>query len=131
MNSNIIKMKLVETAKRINTLKARFSYIKENGKLEEYSGFVPGQYSVSVMSPLWDISEKERDEFREWLSTKFCTTDNEYLLEYHLSNVDCVISGYFHGLVDKKFEIDQAVVDNFIEACDMVEKTVSSIISNL
>jgi len=131
MNKNTIRMKLVETAKRVHTLKERFEYIAENNKLEEFGGFFPGQYSVSVMNPLWEISDKEREAFRDWLSEKFTPNDDEYLLEYHLSNVDCVISGYFHGLVDKKFEIDERVVKNYIESCGMVEKTILSIIENL
>ena len=131
MNSNVVRMKLKETALRIETLKSRFDYIIENGKLEEHGGFFPGQSSPGVMSPFFDLSENDKLEFMYFLATNWKETDNEYIFMYHLENVDSVISSYYHCLITGDVEIDLEVVKNFSEACQMVIDTIGNIRAKL
>ena len=131
MNNKLIKMKLKEIQNRVDNLKNNLDHVKKEKCLECYGGFFAGQYSPGVLSPWYEIKTTEREEFQAYLAETYTEEDSEYLLLYHLTNVDSVISGYYLGLVEGRFQIDLKVVENFSEGCQMVSDTIARVRSAL
>ena len=130
MNKMILTIKLKCLRNRISVLADRLEWVKSNGKPMSFNGYIIGCNSPRVTAE-FNLTDEEEATLLNFISNTYTKSDAALTILYHINNVDCVISEYYLGICNGRYQASQEELDEDIAGCRMVMETIDDMISKL